>query len=275
MELGADDYLTKPFTRSELLAAIRARLSRHSALMEAHQQQLDQAKTTLTHLVTHELRTPLISIMMIQDIIGRRLGQLSEAQLRDLLDTLATGTKRLVHVVEQMVYITELESGTLSTAAVADRGKAVELWQIITTSIDLGRRFAYRNQDGTILTQQRDRDMMVVANISSLKHALAELISNALAFSPEGSTVTIVQWKADGSAWISIVDQGSGISSEQVSQVFNEFYQVDRAKREQQGIGLGLSVAKRIIEAHGGSLSLSSVSDKGTQVVVSLPAAQP
>jgi signal transduction histidine kinase len=104
---------------------------------------------------------------------------------------------------------------------------------------------------------------------------LAELISNALAFSPEGSTVTIVQWKADGSAWISIVDQGSGISSEQVSQVFNEFYQVDRAKREQQGIGLGLSVAKRIIEAHGGSLSLSSVSDKGTQVVVSLPAAQP
>jgi DNA-binding response OmpR family regulator len=118
MELGADDYLTKPFTTDELLAAVRARLARHRALGEATARDLERAKKTLTQLVAHELRTPLASITMVQNYISRQLGQLSQAELQDLLDSMRSGSQRLRHVVEQMVFMTQLEAGLLTRETV-------------------------------------------------------------------------------------------------------------------------------------------------------------
>jgi signal transduction histidine kinase len=273
MELGADDYLTKPFTRAELLAAIHARVERHQVLADSHAQQFEEAKTTLTHLVAHELRTPLASILMVQEVIARQVGQLTSRQTQELLDILNTGSKRLSHLVEQMVYITELETGALSPNQLAEVGQIIQLWQILPAAIDLGRQFAFRNRDDSIRFQERDPKATVLANLPALKHALAELIANALNFSPEGSEITLSGWQAEGIAWITILDQGSGIPSDQLERIFDAFYQIDRALQEQQGIGLGLPLARRIIEVHGGKLTLNSMISRGTQVTVGLPLA--
>lgn len=271
MELGADDYLTKPFTRAELLAAINIRLARHHDVTEGQAHNLEAAKNTLVHMVAHELRTPLASMVMVQDIISRKMGELSPSQLQELLDVLSSGSGRLSHLIEQIVYLTELETGVLSRTAIEQNGQNVQIWQLLATAIELGRRFAYRHRDGAVRSVEYDREVAVLANTSTLKHALAELIANALNFSPEGSEITLSQWQANGNIWLSIVDQGAGMSEEQVERALHEFSQIEREKREQQGIGLGLPLARRIIEIHGGTLKLSSVTDKGTQVTISLP----
>ncbi|MBZ0276057.1 MAG: response regulator, partial [Anaerolineae bacterium] len=122
MELGADDYITKPFTHNELLAAVRSRLQRHSALSDRYGQELEQMKSSLARMVVHELRTPLVSVQLAKDIIERQLGRLSPASTKELMDAMGLGINRLNHVVEQMVYLTQIETGLLNRQDILENG---------------------------------------------------------------------------------------------------------------------------------------------------------
>lgn len=273
MELGADDYLTKPFTGPELLSAVNARLARHTAITDGAQQNLEQAQKVLTQMVTHELRTPLVAINTALELISRQLGQISMSDLQELLTSLRSGSERLNRMVEQMVLVTQLEAGSLQPETVLAEGLPMRLSELLMAAINLARRFAYRHPDVTIRLDERDIEAVVLCDMHALKHALAELITNALSFSPAGSEVIVSQWQAEGYVWLSISDNGSGIASEELAHVLEDFHQIDRESQDQQGMGLGLPLARRIIEAHGGALEIHSVVDKGTQIEVSLPVA--
>jgi two-component system, sensor histidine kinase and response regulator len=272
MELGADDYLSKPFTSYELMTAIQTRLARQTTLAQNAEKQLDEAREQLMRLVTHELRTPLTSINMVVDIISKQLKHLQPQQLTELLETLTSGSKRLSHLVEQMVLTTQIEAGVFRPEAFAEDAMPARMWEILVASINLGRRFAVRSPNVSIALEDKDQTAMVNCSLAALKHALAEVISNALTFSPEGATVTITQWKAEGWVWITVVDQGEGIPPEKLEQALENFGQVDRELHEQQGMGLGLPLARKIIEIHKGRMEVHSVVGKGTQVMVGLPA---
>lgn len=271
MELGADDYLTKPFTLSELLSAIETRLEHHQSIVDASTKDLHQAKRTLIQLVSHELRTPLVSITAVSDIVSRQISHLSTGQLQELLDTLDRGTQRLTRLVEQIVLIVQIETGALSPAQLREYGQTFQFSELLIAAIDLARRFSYRQPDVSIRLDERDQDVVIQGDMRALRHALAELISNALSFSPAHGEVSISQWQADQNAWISIVDKGPGIPPEKLTQALEAFHQIDRDTREQQGIGLGLPLAKQIIEVHGGTFEINSVVDRGTQITISLP----
>lgn len=275
MELGADDYLTKPFTFAELRTAIQARLTRHTPVFDSSETGLQQAKKTLIQLVSHELRTPLVSINMVTDIVLSQLEQLSTQQLRELLEALERGSQRLTRLVEQTVFVVQLETNALNQEAMQESGMSVRLTELLIAAIDLARRFAYRAPDVTVRLDERDSEATTVGDPRALRHALAELITNALSFSPEQGQVIVSLWQADNAAWISIVDQGPGMSPEQIDAAFETFHQINRESQEQQGMGLGLPLARRIIEAHGGALTLDSVVGKGTQVTVKLPIVSP
>jgi signal transduction histidine kinase len=271
MSLGADDYITKPFTREELLDAVVVRLRRHHDIIEEHESILYSAQRQLTQMVAHELRTPLISINMVQDIISSKIGSLSKTELQELLDMLGTGTRRMSHLVEQMVFTTQLEAGVLNRETVQTNGFPAQIWELLMATIGLARRFAIRNSSTPVRLDDRDRDATVWCDMSSLKHALAELITNAIVFSPIDDEVILSQWTSDEAVWISILDKGQGISSKKLEQALQPFKQIGRETQEQQGIGMGLPLARRIIEAHGGKMKVNSVVDKGTQVIVGLP----
>ncbi|MCD4684782.1 MAG: response regulator [Anaerolineae bacterium] len=273
MELGADDYLTKPFTFEELRAAVRTRLKRHAMVKHMAEQELIQARQSLIRMVSHELRTPLISVNMVTDIISRQLEQLSASQLRELIDTLERGAHRLSRLVEQSVFIVQLETSALSRDTVLEHGVPARMSDILIAAADLARRFAYRHPDVRLRIDERDSEVVVICDIRALRHALAELITNALSFSPDGSEVILAQWCADGAVWISLVDQGPGIPQELIKHALQDFHQVDRGRQEQQGIGLGLPLARRIIKAHGGTFELNSVVNRGTQITLSVPIA--
>ncbi|NWG18619.1 MAG: response regulator [Chloroflexi bacterium] len=271
MELGADDYLTKPFTEAELLAATRAQLKKHMLLQDADANELKRARRSLIRLITHELRTPLASLITTQDLITRQIGQLSAQELGEMLGALRSNSQRLRHVTEQIVFSTQLESGELNWQRINETGFRVQLWEIMTVAINLARSFAYRNRDGQIELHERDRVATIVCQMDALKHALAELITNALNYSPEDRSITISQWQADGRVWVTITDQGLGIPADQIARAMGDFQQINRESQEQQGLGLGLPLARRIIELHQGTMQLDSVIGKGTQITISLP----
>jgi two-component system, sensor histidine kinase and response regulator len=274
MELGADDYLTKPFSTAELLAAIHARFERQRLQTEGLEQKIEGAKRQLVDMVAHELRTPLVSIQMALDIISRQIGQLSPTQLQDMLGYVERGSNRLHHLVEQMVFITKLEAHVLTSEEIIQYGLVSHISEILMASTSMARSFAPRNPDVSVRLDVREDRSMVLADVNSLKHALAEIITNAVNFSPQGSEVVITQWEADQQVMVSILDQGPGIPPDQLENALGEFKQIDRQLREQQGMGLGLPLARRIVEAHRGTFEIRSVVGKGTQVTITLPAAE-
>ncbi len=207
---------------------------------------------------------------MVQDLIELQLDHLDSQKLRDLLETLHHGSHRLRHLVEQIVFLIQFETGSIKEE-ILQKGSPVQSWAVLTGAVSLAREFVFRNRDGVIHLDDRDRSSQVCCYLPALKHALAELIANALSFSPADQEVAISQWLADDWVWISIVDRGCGMSPDQLKQALRDFHQIDRQNREQQGMGLGLPIARRIIEAHGGILELKSVVGKGTQAVVRLP----
>lgn len=270
MQLGADDYLTKPFSRKDLLKAIDTRLTRQIAMREALNQNLEDAKKTFTRMVAHELRTPLISIQMVQEIILRKIDQLSRDELLELVESLGSGSRRLSHLVEQLVFMTQLESQMISRNSIQEYGQPCRLSEIVKSSVEMAQRYATRQGNVSVrLVEQHQA--MVICESRALKHALAEIITNALNFSPDGGEVLITQWVEGGMAHVRVLDRGEGIPEEHIPGVLENFYQVNREVHEQQGIGMGLPLTRRIVEAHSGSLTLHSIVGKGTLVEIHLP----
>jgi signal transduction histidine kinase len=275
MNLGADDYLTKPFTSAELLAAVYTRLDKQKLAQKVADAGLEEARSKLIQMVSHELRTPLISINMSLEIIAKQIDQLSPHQVEELLEYVSHGSDRLNHVVEQMALMTQLQSGLLTQESVARGGQPIRFSEMLVTTVSLARHFASRRPDAMIRLDQYDSEAVVSGNLKALKHALAELITNALNFSPQGGEVVVTQWEANGYVWLTVTDHGPGIPEDRLKLTLKEFEQLDRQTQEQQGMGLGLPLANRIIEAHGGMLQINSVVGSGTQVTVKLPLVRP
>jgi signal transduction histidine kinase len=113
--------------------------------------------------------------------------------------------------------------------------------------------------------------VIVFCDANTLRQALGEVMLNAMAFSTPQDVIEVAQWSADGWTSISIRDRGPGIPEEAQARVFEPFFQVNREWQEQQGIGIGLTLVKEIVEMHGGKVDLQSQRGVGTDVRVSLP----
>ncbi len=223
-----------------------------------------ELKRSVISTVSHQLRTPLTSLRMsIHLLLEERIGKLNEKQA-DLLLAARDESERLVHIIDDLLDINRIESGMahLDIKAVSPSHLGIEGLELFLVPA--------RDQGVSILNNIPDGLPDVMADFDSIRYVFANLLSNALRFTSPGGTVTISAVEDQNNIRFSVADTGEGISPEHMEHLFEQFYRVP-GQQQKSGIGLGLSIVKEIVEAHGGKVSAESVYTKGSVFHFILP----
>jgi len=285
---GAVDYITKPPNHQEMLARVGSAMEakwgldrRKSAYFNDLQEktlnlelamaelakknkELEQAslaKTQILSTASHELKTPLTSIVGFVDRILLRedtVGPLNETQ-RGYLETVRRNAHRLKSLVDDLLDISRIEAGGLEL-----------------TIMDLDVKQEIEDALHSMQTQIQEKQILVSTDISPdlgqikadrlrFAQVVANLLSNACKYSPAGSKVTVAAHQEGTAVRVDVSDTGVGISKEDQTKLFTKFFRADNSyTREASGTGLGLYITKRLVEAHGGDIWVVSEEAHGT-----------
>ena len=226
-------------------------------------QQLDDIKSEFLAHVSHELRTPMASIQegthLLLDEIPGPLTQDQRTTLRIMSDS----SRRLMSLISTILDLSKMEAGMMEY-----RFAPTDLKRIAEVSVNKIRLLADAKHVQLLVEAPKERHW-VKADAARIEQVLDNLLSNALKFSPEGAVVKLNMTVGleDGLLFVSVSDAGQGIPAEEVPHIFDRFYQGrTKTKHASVGSGLGLALAKKVVEAHGGRIWVESEVGKGTTV---------
>jgi signal transduction histidine kinase len=258
--------LLKTFADQAVIAVENVRLFTE---IQEKTQQLEIAnrhKSEFLANMSHELRTPLNAVIGFSEVLLERMfGEVNEKQEEYLQDILSSG-KHLLSLINDILDLSKIEAGRMELEALP-----FDLPAAFDNALTLIRERASRNSIG-LGVHVDPRIGEVVADERKVKQVLLNLLSNAVKFTPEGGTITMSAVLNGGMVEISVADTGIGIAPEDQATVFEEFRQVgtDYA-RKREGTGLGLALARRLVELHGGTLTLQSEIGKGSTFTFTIP----
>jgi signal transduction histidine kinase len=228
------------------------------------EKELDQMKDQLLSTVSHELRTPLAAIKGFTTTLLREDVRWDEATQRDFLKIIEEETDRLGELIDNLLDMSKIEAGVLRV----DK-EPTQLRNLVRESIDRARRRSETHWFVVDLPAELPR---VWADARRIRQVLNNLLENAIKYSPGGGQITVTAEVEDDHATISVSDSGQGIPREFLDKIFQRFFQIDAANtRKTGGSGLGLSISKGIIEAHGGVIWAESNPGKGSVFRLTLP----
>jgi two-component system, sensor histidine kinase and response regulator len=268
MELGADDYLTKPFTPTELIASVRARLEKQQIIAIEYAKKLETLRSNMIHTLPHELRTPLLGILSCADFLVEDHLSLDPERVTSLLKIIQRSGQRLQRLIENYLLYAQIELIFASP-------ERIQAMRSFTTPI--AAAIIHETAHRKAVQAERENDLIVeVAEVpviveeDNLSKIMEELVDNAFKFSVAGTPVRVAATATDQHYQISVTNSGRGLSPEQTKNI-GAYIQFERALYEQQGLGLGLILAKRLVELHGGELTIESIPGETMTVWVSLP----
>lgn len=270
--LGVEDYLTKPFDKAELLLVVEARLRRAESMRRATRHQLDALKYRLVEMLNHELRTPIGVVKGYVDLAIGSGDQLDPDTLADYLQTISHGADRLSALVEDLVQLIELETGITERRFRESCQRIEDISPLVDSAVATCAERADK-ADIRLRVSVPGNLPAITGNERMLANVLTRLLDNAIKFSPRGGGVRIGAGMARGNIFVAVRDSGPGIPNEEIDAVFDVFHQSRRSFFEQQGAGLGLPIARGLVELHGGVIEVDSQDGRGATFVVVLPAA--
>ena len=268
MELGADDYLTKPFTPSELLAAVNARLEKQAEFDRKTEKKLDEFRGQMTLALPHELRTPLNGIMGLAQIFIEDHATMKPADILENARYIHLSAERLHRLIENFLAYAQIQlmAKDAKQILVTASSSFTAAGPIVAHS---ARTLAARwKRDSDLKLDVHPCTVSVIAD--NLQKIVEELVDNAFKFSDPGSPVRVIAGRMDQTFSLHIINTGRGMTVEQIAKI-GPHIQFEREKYEQQGAGLGLVIAKRLTELNGGQFSLTSTPGAQTKVTVTFP----
>jgi two-component system sensor histidine kinase/response regulator len=267
MELGADDYLTKPFTRDELLKAIRMRLEKQAGVERKFRKQLEELRGSLAMSLPHELRTPLVGILSGAALLKEDFNTLERRDVLELVDIIHASAVRLQRLVTNYLLYADLELMAADPQEIRITPEEGADPQALITRVAM--RVAQRFGRPADLYLQVAGAVALISE-EHLQKIVEELLDNAFKFSTAGTAVHVIGVVACRQYALSIVDHGRGMTAEQIAGS-GAYVQFERKHHEQQGAGLGLAIARRLTELYGGQLSIASIHGQRTYLCVTLP----
>ncbi|MFN8375028.1 MAG: response regulator [Anaerolineae bacterium] len=266
MELGADDYLTKPFTHNEMFSAINARLSKQAVVRRFAEKALDELRQSLLLTLPHELRTPLVGILGYGELLATEADSFPSEDVSRMARSIVNSAHRLHHLIENYLLYAQMEIvGTNTKRSQMLYGAEPSEFpdQVVTLeAARLAERYE-RTDDLHIDTEFAS----IGINEDHLRKIVGELVDNAFKFSRPGSPVKVSARIGRDSYRIAIGDSGRGMTADQVQSI-GAYMQFERRLYEQQGSGLGLVIAKRLTEFYDGKFYIESVPGRGTSVSI-------
>lgn len=235
----------------------------------SERKQADKIKSEFISTVSHELRTPLTSISgALGLMMGGAFGELP-AKAQKLLTTAHRNSKRLAHLINDLLDIEKIAAGKLHFDM-----QVQALRPLVEQALESNRHYG-SDRGVTLLLADKAPDVLVNVDHARLMQVLANLLSNAIKFSPEGGEVTLTVEASNSKAVVSVTDNGPGISNSFRDKAFQRFSQADSSDtRAKEGTGLGLAITRELIEHMGGRIDFESAEGKGSRFFFELPLAQ-
>ncbi|HUR60723.1 MAG TPA: hybrid sensor histidine kinase/response regulator [Opitutaceae bacterium] len=270
MELGADDYLAKPFDQIQLLKCIEARVARARLNRQQAEQKLGALRTSILAALPHAFKTPLNGILGFSELLATDYNSFSREEIREMTGTIHQSAAALDHLVDRFLNYTELVMTSHSFRAPV-QSDLQGAGDVATELHSVAKRVAVRHRRQSDLVLDFGPPVPAITR-THLARLAEEIIDNACKFSAPLSQIKIATAVRADRFVLEVRDAGRGLTAEQITDA-GAFLQFDRKRYEQQGTGLGLATARLLATLNGGELALASEPGRGTTVSVTLPSA--
>jgi two-component system, sensor histidine kinase and response regulator len=268
MNLGASDFLFKPIDIDDFTKAVQVRLEEAEKRRSDSQRAMVELSERITRSLPHELRTPMTGILGMAELLKLRVEVMTPEEIKDFVKSLYDSAVRMNQTLEKFWIHTQclLLANNQEMLSASRQVGTQDAQKII---MRIAENLASSSDRITDLTLHLS-PMSLAVNQRYLEQIMQQLMDNAFKFSPAGSPVIISSTRENETGIITIKDNGRGMSEEQIQKI-HMFMQFEREHHEQQGLGLGLMIAKRLTELHNGSIQVESLQGKGTTITLTLP----
>lgn len=262
LRLGAFDYISKPFDVNHILSLVRGGLERRNA-----KARLRQVKSDFLSNISHELRTPLsVVVGFVYLLLNQVIGRLTDEQQK-VLETVYRNSEELLELIDNVLWMTSLNAGDANATL-----EKFDPRDIINDTVKRHEK-AIREKNLKINIQLSDRDVSLISDRAKVERIFQNVFNNAVKFTNEGEIKIKVEPRSDKPGVdFEIIDTGIGIEESKLDSIFEPFHQTDSStQRAHSGLGLGLTVARRMADLIGGTVSVNSKPGVGTRVMMRFP----
>jgi signal transduction histidine kinase len=229
--------------------------------------ELDRRKSDFIAIAAHELRTPLSLILGYAMFLKEDISGTAKEQL----DIVLQSAMRLRSLIEDMINLREVDSGE-ATLELED----ISIQELVATAIEEIRSFAEAKEQRVSISFTDKESIWVQVDHRKMTIVLVNLLYNAVKFTGQGGRIGIRGGRKGERAWLTVWDTGIGIPHKELNRIFDRFYQVEPSlSRSYEGMGLGLSIVKEMVELHHGYIEVKSQEGKGSAFTVTIPACHP
>lgn len=271
-ELGASSFVTKPinwpqFAHHALFVMRNGEIERALRQAQVEAVTASKMKNGLFHVLSHELKTPLTALIGMTGVLNAALKERVEPAQAEQLQHVVGAAQKLNAIISDILILSKALSGPSRQQLTS-----IPMRELVDDSL-VGLKAKAKDRHINLVTRLPDDNLSAAGDARLLREALHKLVDNAIKFSPAGGTVEIrVHGKGDGSVIISVRDHGPGLSAAKLRDCLQPFVQDDMSYgRPVEGLGLGLPIAKSIVEAHGGELLFQTAPGQGMLAAIWLP----